>query len=344
MVAPGTTLREGIDNVIHASTGALIVIGEPEEISFLFSGGLKLDVDYTPGLIYQVAKMDGAIVLDPEARKISWANVQLMPDPTIHSSETGHPAPHRRARLEADRRPGHRDLRSPRRRLDLPRRRQVHPSGHPDRAQQGQPGPRDHGEVPASPRSGDRPPDDRRDGRRRDAPRRAHRPAAGGAPAPHLQRGRALHHRARRRGPDDRDAARGDVGRRALRPRRPAARLRRHRQRGDARHDARLALAPDPPGAARPRPPRRAAGLTTARRTRTTSTSPRAATAPSAGSRAFRGWSARRSSGTLEASRRSSRPPTSSSLRSTASARTAPPISARGSIACVSPRSSSDTH
>jgi len=89
MVAPGTTLREGIDNVIHASTGALIVIGEPEEISFLFSGGLKLDVDYTPGLIYQVAKMDGAIVLDPEARKISWANVQLMPDPTIHSSETG---------------------------------------------------------------------------------------------------------------------------------------------------------------------------------------------------------------------------------------------------------------
>ena len=48
MVAPGTALREGIDNVIHASTGALIVIGDPEEISFLFSGGLKLDVDYTP--------------------------------------------------------------------------------------------------------------------------------------------------------------------------------------------------------------------------------------------------------------------------------------------------------
>jgi len=89
MVAPGTALREGIDNVIHASTGALMVIGEPEEISYLFSGGLKLDVDYTPALIYQVAKMDGAIVLDPEAKRISWANVQLMPDPTIHSSETG---------------------------------------------------------------------------------------------------------------------------------------------------------------------------------------------------------------------------------------------------------------
>jgi diadenylate cyclase len=89
MVAPGSSLREGVDNVINASTGGLIVIGEPDELSFLFSGGLKLDVDYTPQLLYQVAKMDGAIVLDSEAKRLSWANVQLMPDPTIHSSETG---------------------------------------------------------------------------------------------------------------------------------------------------------------------------------------------------------------------------------------------------------------
>jgi diadenylate cyclase len=89
MVAPGTELREGVDNVINASTGGLIVIGDPEELSFMFSGGLKLDVEYTPQLLYQVAKMDGAIVLDPEAKRISWANLQLMPDPTIHSSETG---------------------------------------------------------------------------------------------------------------------------------------------------------------------------------------------------------------------------------------------------------------
>jgi diadenylate cyclase len=89
MVAPGTALREGVDNVINASTGGLIVIGDPEELSFMFSGGLKLDVEYTPQLLYQVAKMDGAIVLDPEVKRISWANLQLMPDPTIHSSETG---------------------------------------------------------------------------------------------------------------------------------------------------------------------------------------------------------------------------------------------------------------
>ena len=89
MVAPGTPLREGIDNIVHARTGGLIVIGESEEMSFLFSGGIKLDIDYTPGLLYQVAKMDGAIVLDSEATRICWANVQLMPDPTIISLETG---------------------------------------------------------------------------------------------------------------------------------------------------------------------------------------------------------------------------------------------------------------
>jgi diadenylate cyclase len=88
-VAPGTPLREGIDNIIHARTGGLIVVADADEVSYLFSGGLKLDVDYTPGLLYQVAKMDGAIVMPPTAEKILWANVQLMPDPTILSMETG---------------------------------------------------------------------------------------------------------------------------------------------------------------------------------------------------------------------------------------------------------------
>jgi diadenylate cyclase len=89
MVAPGTALREGIDNIVHAKTGGMIVIGETEDLAFLFSGGIKLDIDYTPALLYQVAKMDGAIALNANATKISWANVQLMPDPTILSLETG---------------------------------------------------------------------------------------------------------------------------------------------------------------------------------------------------------------------------------------------------------------
>jgi diadenylate cyclase len=88
-VAPGTPLREGIDSIIHARTGGLIVLADPDEVSFLFSGGIRLDIDYTPALLYQVAKMDGAIVLPSDASKIYWANVQLMPDPTILSMETG---------------------------------------------------------------------------------------------------------------------------------------------------------------------------------------------------------------------------------------------------------------
>lgn len=89
MIAPGTALREGIDSILHARTGGLIVIGEPEDLSFLNSGGIKLDIDYLPAFLYQVAKMDGAIVLNANATKITMANVQLMPDPTILSHETG---------------------------------------------------------------------------------------------------------------------------------------------------------------------------------------------------------------------------------------------------------------
>src|SRR5215217_4820895 len=89
MVAPGTPVREGIDNIVHARTGGLLVIGDPDELAFLFSGGIKLDIDYTPALLYQLAKMDGAIALNGNATRIAWANVQLMPDPTILSSETG---------------------------------------------------------------------------------------------------------------------------------------------------------------------------------------------------------------------------------------------------------------
>jgi len=89
VVAPGGALREGIDNIVHAHTGGLIVVGELDEISHMLSGGISLDIDYTPAMLYQVAKMDGAIVLNAEATKIAWVNVQLMPDPTILSHETG---------------------------------------------------------------------------------------------------------------------------------------------------------------------------------------------------------------------------------------------------------------
>jgi diadenylate cyclase len=89
MIAPGTAIREGVDAIVQGRTGALICIGDNEELSFLYSGGLKLEVDYTPALLFQLAKMDGAIILSSNGTKIGWANVQLMPDPTILSLETG---------------------------------------------------------------------------------------------------------------------------------------------------------------------------------------------------------------------------------------------------------------
>jgi len=89
MVAPGTSLREGIDNIVDARTGALIVIGDADELGFLFSGGIKLEIDYSPAFLYELAKMDGAITLSSNATKIAHVNVQLTPDPTILTLETG---------------------------------------------------------------------------------------------------------------------------------------------------------------------------------------------------------------------------------------------------------------
>jgi diadenylate cyclase len=88
-IAPGTDLRKGIDDIIRSREGALIVIGDPNELSFLFSGGIRLDVAFTSQLLYELAKMDGAIIVNPGLTKIAFANVQLMPDPTIPSDETG---------------------------------------------------------------------------------------------------------------------------------------------------------------------------------------------------------------------------------------------------------------
>lgn len=88
-IAPGTTIREAIDDVIRGHTGALFVLGDDEDIAPVLSGGVQLDVEFSPKLMYQLAKMDGAIVMDRGARRIKWANVQLVPDPAIPSTETG---------------------------------------------------------------------------------------------------------------------------------------------------------------------------------------------------------------------------------------------------------------
>lgn len=87
--APGTALREGLDNVLRAGTGGLIVIGDEESVLPLTRGGFDLDAEYTPAHLYELAKMDGAIILSSNLDRILSANVHLNPDPQTPSSETG---------------------------------------------------------------------------------------------------------------------------------------------------------------------------------------------------------------------------------------------------------------
>ncbi|MDH7577113.1 MAG: DNA integrity scanning diadenylate cyclase DisA [Bacillota bacterium] len=89
MVAPGTPLREGLESILRAKMGALIVIGDSLEILSLVEGGFQIDTEFTPPSLYELAKMDGAIVLSHDTRRILYANAQLIPDPLIPSVETG---------------------------------------------------------------------------------------------------------------------------------------------------------------------------------------------------------------------------------------------------------------
>ena len=88
-VAPGTMLREGLDSILKANTGGLIVLGDGEEVMEINEGGFYVDADFTPAGLYELAKMDGAIVLSNDAKKILRVNTQLVPNQSIPSSETG---------------------------------------------------------------------------------------------------------------------------------------------------------------------------------------------------------------------------------------------------------------
>ena len=88
-VAPGTELREALDNIISGSGGALIVIGDASGVNKLCDGGFSLGVGFSPQRLFELSKMDGAILLDEDCRTILRANVHLVPDAALPTSETG---------------------------------------------------------------------------------------------------------------------------------------------------------------------------------------------------------------------------------------------------------------
>ncbi|MBS5939972.1 DNA integrity scanning protein DisA [Clostridium sartagoforme] len=89
LMSPGTALREGLENILRAKTGGLIVIGDNEEVMKIVDGGFNINSDYSPAYVYELAKMDGAIVLSSDLKRIIYANTQLVPDHTLTTYETG---------------------------------------------------------------------------------------------------------------------------------------------------------------------------------------------------------------------------------------------------------------
>jgi diadenylate cyclase len=88
-LAPGTALRDGLERILRGSTGALIVLGYDQAVADLCSGGFELGAEFSATRLRELAKMDGAIVLDSGARTIARAAVQLVPDPEIPTAEAG---------------------------------------------------------------------------------------------------------------------------------------------------------------------------------------------------------------------------------------------------------------
>src|SRR5690348_18083920 len=89
MIAPGTSLRDGLERILRGNTGALIVLGHDKLVESLCTGGFPLDVEFSATGMRELAKMDGAVVLDTDGSRIVRAATQLMPDPSIPTEESG---------------------------------------------------------------------------------------------------------------------------------------------------------------------------------------------------------------------------------------------------------------
>lgn len=88
LVAPGTNLRTALDGTLKAGKGALIVV-DNGNLTPLLDGGFRVSCRFTPQKLVELTKMDGAIILSKDLKKIVHANVMLTPNSSIKSSETG---------------------------------------------------------------------------------------------------------------------------------------------------------------------------------------------------------------------------------------------------------------
>ncbi|WP_435200216.1 DNA integrity scanning diadenylate cyclase DisA [Janibacter sp. GS2] len=88
-VAPGTPLRDGLARIMRGNTGALIVMGYDKLVDSLCTGGFDVNIEFSATRLRELAKMDGAIIIDANVSRIHKAAVQLVPDPSIETIESG---------------------------------------------------------------------------------------------------------------------------------------------------------------------------------------------------------------------------------------------------------------
>ena len=88
-VAPGTSLRDGLERILRGNTGGLIVLGHDRVVESICTGGFELDVEFSATRLRELAKMDGAIVIASGCDRIVRAAVHLVPDPSIPTEESG---------------------------------------------------------------------------------------------------------------------------------------------------------------------------------------------------------------------------------------------------------------
>ena len=100
LIAPGTNLRSALNGIVEAKNGGLIIV-ENEVVHQVLDGGFKVNCRFTPQRLIELAKMDGAIVLSNDMKRITYANVTLAPDSRIPTKETGtrHKAAERTAKM-----------------------------------------------------------------------------------------------------------------------------------------------------------------------------------------------------------------------------------------------------
>lgn len=88
-VAPGTALRDGLERILRGNTGGLIVLGMDKTVESMCTGGFVMDVEFAATRLRELCKLDGALILDKDLTKILRAGVQLVPDASIPTEETG---------------------------------------------------------------------------------------------------------------------------------------------------------------------------------------------------------------------------------------------------------------